>query len=69
MQQQKSFQQEPDILMYCTQTHAARHSSQDTVLGYIAAKSENPTTFSVWIESIKHFIVASHARKNTNHTN
>lgn len=68
MQQYTSFQQEPDILMYCTQTHAARHSSQDTVLGYIAAKFENPTTFSIWTESIQHFIVASHACKNTNHT-
>jgi len=68
MQQCKSFQHEPDILMCCTLTHAARHSSQDTVLGYTAAKSENPTTISVWTESIQHFIVACHAQKNTNHT-
>ena len=38
------------------------------VLGYIAAKFENPTTISVWTESIQHFIAASHACKNTKHT-
>ena len=47
MQQHKSFQHEPDILMSCTQTHVASQSSQDADLGYTAAKYENPTTISV----------------------
>jgi hypothetical protein len=54
MQQCKSFQHKPDNLMCCTQTHAASHSSHHAVLGYTAAKFENPTTFSVLTESIQH---------------